>query len=174
MPFLSAGIMVYEGFGVDGRIGFWSATFSGEDVFTSGLQIKESIKQTVVPLTLGVYYSYKDVVPEKINIFAGAGINRYFIQNTSQRSVSEGEGDVPSLTFNGNDYGFYGKFGAEYMLSGNISAVLDARYNTGRYDKKYIPEFGGTSVTRNISLMGLEVGLSFCYKFGVGNKETDE
>lgn len=174
MPFLSAGIILYEGFGVDGRIGFWSATFSGEDVFTGGLRITESIKQSVVPLTLGVYYSYNDVVPEKINLFAGAGINRYFIQNTAQRSVSEGEGDVPSRTFNGNDYGFYGKLGAEYMLSGSISAVLDARYNTGSYDKRYTPEFGGTSVSRNISLKGLEVGLSFRYKFGVGNKETEK
>jgi hypothetical protein len=171
MPTLSAGILLYEGFGVDGRIGIWSATFSGEDVFTDGFRIKESIKQTVVPLTLGVFYSYKDVVPDKIHVFAGAGVNRYFIQNTAERSVSDGEGNVPSRTFNGNDYGFYGKLGAEYMLSGSISAALDARYNTGSYDKRYTPEFGAPAVSRNVSLKGLEVGLSFRYRFVVSSKE---
>ena len=165
MPFISAGLYLFEGLGVDGRIGIWSGTFSGEQVLTGGLRINESIKQLVIPLTAGVYYSYEDVVPDYLNLFAGAGVNRYFIQNKAERAVSGGEGDVPSRTFNGNDYGFYGKLGAEYLLNEFLSVTLEGRYNTGSYDKTYIPEFGAPSVTRNVSLQGLEIGLSLRYKF---------
>lgn len=165
MPFLSAGVSLYEGFGVDGRIGIWSANFTGEQVLSGGLRINESIKQTVIPLTVGVYYAYNDLVPDELHVFAGAGVNRYFIQNKAERSVTGGEGDVPSRAFNGNDYGFYGKLGAEYMLNEIFSLVLEGRYNTGSYDKTFTPEFGAPSVTRNVSLQGLEIGLSLRYKF---------
>lgn len=165
MPFLSAGVSLYEGLGVDGRIGIWTGSFSGEQVLSGGLRINESIKQTVIPLTLGVYYSYNDLVPDQVNLFAGAGVNRYFIQNRAERSVSEGEGNIPSRTFNGNDYGFYFKLGGEYMLNETFSLALEGRYNTGSYDKTYTPEFGAPSVTRNVSLQGLEIGVSVRYKF---------
>ncbi|WP_158860002.1 outer membrane protein, partial [Lunatibacter salilacus] len=165
MPFVSAGVNLFEGLGVDGRIGIWSGTFAGEQVLAGGLRINESIKQMVIPLTVGVYYAYKDVVRDQVNLFAGAGVNRYFVQNKAERNVSGGEGDVPSRTFNGNDYGFYGKLGAEYNLNEYLSVALEGRYNTGSYDKTYTPEFGAPSVTRNVSLQGLEIGLSLRYLF---------
>jgi len=165
MPYLSAGVSLVNGLGVDGRIGFWSATFTGEQVLSGGLRINESISQSVIPLTLGLYYSYNEVV-EKLNVFAGAGVNRYFVQNKVERSVTGGEGNVPSRAFNGNDYGFYFKAGAEYALNESFAVVLDGRYNMGSYDKTYTPEFGAASVTRNISLQGVEIGLGVRYKIG--------
>ncbi|WP_158861637.1 outer membrane beta-barrel protein, partial [Lunatibacter salilacus] len=165
MPFLSAGVNLFEGLGVDGRIGIWSGSFTGEQALSGGLRINESIKQMVIPLTVGVYYAYKDVVPDQFNLFAGAGVNRYFVQNRAERNVSGGEGNVSSRTFHGNDYGFYFKLGGEYVLSKAFSLALDGRYNTGSYDKKYIPEFGAPSVIRNVSLQGLEIGLSLRYRF---------
>lgn len=165
MPFLSAGLYLYEGLGVDGRIGIWSGSFNGEQVLSGGLRINESIKQTVIPLTLGLYYSFNDIVPDQVHVFAGAGVNRYFIQNTAERSVTGGEGNVPSRSFNGNDYGYYVKIGAEYMLAEQFSIALDGRYNQGSYDKRYTPEFAAPSVTRNISMKGLEIGVSVRYKF---------
>lgn len=165
MPFVSAGVSLFEGLGVDGRIGIWSGSFTGEQVLSGGLRINESIKQLIIPLTVGIYYAYNDFIPDQVNVFAGAGVNRYFIQNRAERSVTGGEGNVPSRTFNGNDYGFYGKLGAEYMLNETFSVALEGRYNTGNYDKTYIPEFGAPSVTRDISLQGLEIGLSVRYKF---------
>lgn len=165
MPYVTAGVSLFEGLGIDGRIGIWTATFTGEQVLSGGLRISESIKQSVIPLTLGVYYSYNDVVPDQVNVFAGAGVNRYFIQNKVERSVTGGEGNVPSRGFNGNDYGYYFKIGAEYMLTDIFSLALDGRYNTGSYDKTYTPEFGAPSVSRNVSLQGLEIGVSLRYKF---------
>nr|MBI1230572.1 outer membrane beta-barrel protein [Cytophagales bacterium] len=174
IPQVSAGLLLFDGFGIDGRIGIWSATFSEELDLTGGLRISESIKQTVIPLTTGVYYSISNVVPDKMNVLVGAGVNRYFIQNTSERTVSAGEGSVAARTFNGNDYGAYGKLGIEYLLGDVVSVVLDGRYNTGSYDKTYIPEFAATPVTRNVSMMGLEIGLSLRYKFVKSDANSEE
>lgn len=166
MPFVSAGVYLYDALGIDGRIGYWSGTFTGEEVLGGGIfRINESIKQQVIPLTLGLYYAYNELFPDQMNVFVGAGVNRYFIQNKVERSVSSGEGNVPSRTFNGNDYGFYGKLGVEYMITDLFSVALDARYNTGSYDKIYTPEVGAPSETRNISMQGLDVGLSLRYEF---------
>jgi hypothetical protein len=165
MPFVSAGLFLFEGLGVEGRIGIWSGSFNGEQVLSGGLRIHESIKQTIIPLSAGVYYSHYNMIPDQVNVFGGVGVNRYFIQNRAERNVSSGEGNVSSRAFNGNDYGFYVKLGGEYLLNDFLSLSLEGRYNTGSYNKTYTPELGAPSVTRNVSVQGLEIGLSLRYLF---------
>jgi hypothetical protein len=163
MPQLTAAVHVAAGIGVDARVGLWNATFSGEAVFANGLRITETLSQQIIPLTAGVYYSYENLVPEKLNVHLGVGVNRYFVQNEVERLVAGGEGSLAPSKFTGNDYGSYVKVGVEYLLAPKISLVLDGRYNSGSYSMSYVPDSGAALTQRSISLQGMEVGLSLRY-----------
>ncbi|UCS93973.1 porin family protein [Echinicola marina] len=169
MPTLGAEIGLSDHFAVDGRIGLWNGKFIGEDNLVSGLVIREEIEQTVIPLSLGLNYYYNDLVMDKLNAFAGVGVNRYFIQNKVNRYVSEGDGTVLPEKYSGNNYGIHFKLGVEYLLDAKLGIGLEGRYNTGAYSQSYTPEVGGAGIKQDISLRGMEIGLTLRYKFGTSN-----
>lgn len=169
MPSLFIEVGLFKGVALEGRIGTWSRTYTDITSFRNDLSIKESIKQRIIPASFTLLYNYG--ITEKLNVFAGLGVNRYFIQHTVDRVVTNGEGTLPAVDFTGNNYGMNYKFGVDYYFTERLGLGIEGRYNTGSYNKKYVPEFDGSSVTRNIELQGLEVGLSIRFRLSKTEEE---
>ncbi|GAB2767880.1 outer membrane beta-barrel protein [Salinimicrobium soli] len=163
IPHIGAEVNLYKGLALDGRVGFWTGDFSQKVTFGGGLVISESIDQTIIPVSLGLVYNFDGVFNEAINLFAGAGLNRYFIQNKVERTSTEGGNSSDS--FNGNNYGANFKAGAEYLLNSNFGLALEAGYNTGSYNQNYQADTDSQKESYEVSVQGLEVGLSLRYRF---------
>jgi opacity protein-like surface antigen len=172
MPSLFAEVNLYKGLAIEGRVGTWSRTFTDISSFQNNLNIEESIKQRIIPLSLTLLYNY--TITEKLNAFAGLGVNRYFLQHTVERIVTNGEGSIAPIEFTGNNYGMNFKVGLEYYFTDNLGVGVEGRYNTGSYNKSYTPEFDGGSVSRNIDLKGVELGVSLRYRLSRDVKKSNE
>ncbi|MFD1079705.1 hypothetical protein, partial [Longispora fulva] len=68
-------------------------------------------------------------------------------------------------SFNGNNYGANFKAGAEYLLNSNFGLALEAGYNTGSYNQNYQADTDSQKESYEVSVQGLEVGLSLRYRF---------
>lgn len=170
MPFVGAELNLIGSLALEGRVGIWSGTFDGTSVYGNGLTISEEMKQTIIPVSLGLSLQ-PNWFGGNISPFFGVGLNRYFIQNKISRNVTGGTGEDFSETFSGNSYGAYYKAGLELMLSDHLGVALHGRYNTGSYDQVFVPEEGTSAQTYEVSLKGLEVGLSLRYKFDVEDRD---
>lgn len=103
----------------------------------------------------------------KTHLIGGVGLNRYFIQHTISRDVSGGDGSIPDSRFSGNDYGITAMVGISNQISDKIILTVFSQYNSGSYNHRvYSEEVPGSYDVENISLKGLEFGLSLAYKFG--------
>jgi opacity protein-like surface antigen len=165
MPHLSAELGIFGGLGIDGRVGVWTGKFESETRFTGGRVIAEEIKQTIIPVSLGLVYRFDNLFEESWNIFAGAGLNRYFIQNKVSRTVTGGEVANTSDSFSGNDYGANIKAGVEYMFSETLGLALEGRYNTGSYEQTFQAAGDGPVQNYEVALKGIEASFSLRYRF---------
>lgn len=172
MPHIGAELGILGGLGIDGRVGIWSGKYENETRFGNGLVIAEEIKQTIIPVSLGLVYRFDALLGEQWNMFAGAGLNRYFVQNKVSRTVTGGEGANSAETFSGNDYGANVKAGVEFMLTEALGLSLEGRVNTGSYDQKFQAAEDGPVQNYEVSLKGIEVGLSLKYRFSPVTKTT--
>ena len=103
----------------------------------------------------------------KTNLTGGFGVNRYFIQHTISREVIGGDGSIPDSKFSGNDYGITAMVGISNQISDKIILTVFSQYNSGSFNHRiYSEEVPGAYDVKNISLKGLEFGLSLGYKFG--------
>lgn len=163
MPTVSAEVKLIGELAIDGRIGLWSTTFTGEGTSAQGAIIREEIDQRIVPLAVGGVYTFRHVLPDIFNAFVGAGINRYYIRNSMERIVYNAGGSMPAQVFTGNNLGFYGKLGVEYMIVPQLGLALEGRYNTGSYNQVRITAPNSSPEPVKVSLQGLEVGISLRY-----------
>ncbi|MGY6560104.1 MAG: hypothetical protein ACXIT9_12565 [Nitritalea sp.] len=162
IPSIFAQVNLIGGFGVEGRFGLYSASFEGSSVFT-GFTITESIEQRILPFSYGLVYDLP--LSERWTAMLGAGFNTFTIRNEITRTVTGAEGSTGPNTFTGRQTAAYVRGALEYMVTDNIGLGLDLRYNTGAYNQVSRPEPGAAPVTREISLAGVEVGLSVRYRF---------
>lgn len=165
MPTLSAEVNLIQGLALDGRIGLWSSTFIGEGISEDGANIQEELDQRIIPVAFGIVYTFRHIVPDIFNAYVGGGGNRYYIQNTMERTILNAAGSVPPQVFTGNNFGAYVKAGIEYMIAPNLGVALEGRYNTGSYNQVHIPEPEASPEPIRVSLQGVEAGLSLRYTF---------
>lgn len=165
MPHLGAELNLYAGLALDARVGFWNGKFENRSQF-GDLIIDEKVKQTLIPLSAGLVYNFDGLLREDFSFFAGAGINRYFIENKVERVITGGQGVGADATFSGNNYGAYAKAGVAYTFARNFSAALEARYNSGYYNQSFQPAQGEAKMAEQVSVRGIEGGLSLRYHFG--------
>ena len=165
VPHLGAELNLYEGLALDARVGFWNATFENRAQF-GDLIIDEKIEQTIIPVAAGLVYNFDGVFREDFNLFAGVGMQRYFIENKVERDITGGAGVGADATFSGNNYGAYAKAGVEYVFARNFAAALDLRYNSGYYNQAFQPAQDSAMMEEKVSVRGLEGGLSLRYRFG--------
>lgn len=165
VPYVTAEIGVWKNLGADVRIGLWSGKFENGARFGDGLVIEEEIKQTIIPVSLGALYRWEQLVNPRVDAYVGAGVNRYFLQNKVERTVYGDNASSTSDSFSGNSYGGYIKGGFEYAITQRFAFGIEGRYNLGSYNQLYQPTEDDTVQEYEISLQGLEVGLSLLYRF---------
>ncbi|UJP64450.1 hypothetical protein [Mongoliitalea daihaiensis] len=161
IPSLFATLDLYKGIGVEGRVAISNATYTGESEFPT-FTITDEISQRIIPLSFGAVYHRG--LAEGISLGLGAGVNTYYIQNEVTRTVVGIPGSSGPATFNGRSLGAYVKLAGEYMLSEAIGVGLDLRYNTGNYNLVSRPEPGAAAQTNQVSLAGIEIGISLRYR----------
>jgi opacity protein-like surface antigen len=171
MPHLGAQINLYKGLALDGRVGIWTGEFSKDATFGDDLLISEKIDQTIIPVSLGLVYNFDGAFREDLNLFTGAGLNRYFVQNKVERTSTGGENS--SKNFNGNNYGVHFKAGLEYLLTSHLGLALEARYNAGYYNLNFQESTDAAYRLEKVSLRGLEAGLSLRYRFSPSEVTED-
>ena len=169
MPTISGELQLYKGLGLEGRLGLWKHTFQKDFKFQDD-DITESITQRIIPASLNLVFN-TEVTPW-LSLYAGAGMNRYFLQETSERKVSPGTGSISPQTFTGNNYGWNNKLGAEFWFSGNFGLAIEGRYHFGKYNKSLVPGAGEAPVSYSIDLSGLEIGASLKYRLAPRSKKS--
>jgi len=169
MPTVSTELRLYKGLGLEGRLGLWKYTFENEFSFGDDV-IQESITQRIIPGSLNLLYN-AEITP-RLSFYGGAGVNRYFIQETVGRTVTPGEGTVEPTTFTGNNYGWNNQLGLEFWITNNIGLAIEGRQHFGSYRKTYIPTTDAAAVTSKIDLKGLEFGASLRYRVGSQKKSS--
>ena len=110
---------------------------------------------------------------------AGAGLNKYYLQNEVSRQMTGTSGTVTPVIFAGNNNGFYAKMALEYRFTEKLGLSLQGRYNSGQYNQTYKESADAALSSREISLKGFEVGLSLSYRLESlfakkGKSETTE
>lgn len=165
VPFVTAEIGLWKGLGADVRIGLWSGKFENGARFGDGLVIEEEIKQTIIPVSFGALYRWEQLLNENVDAYLGAGVNRYFLQNKVGRTVYGEGASQTSDSFSGNSYGGYFKGGIEYAITDRLAFGLEGRYNLGSYNQLYQSESDEPVQDYEISLKGIEVGVSLLYRF---------
>ncbi len=163
MPTISAEVKLIDELAIDGRIGLWSSTFTGEGTSEQGAIIREEIDQRIIPIAVGGVYTFRHMLPDIFNAFVGAGINRYYIRNSMERIVFNAGGSLPEQVSTGNNFGMYGKIGIEYMVVPNLGLALEGRYNTGSYNQVSVTAPNLPPEPVKVSLQGVEVGISLRY-----------
>lgn len=169
MPTVSGELHLYKGLGLEGRLGLWKHTFQKDFKFEDD-DITESISQRIIPASLNLVFN-TEVTPW-LSLYAGAGMNRYFLQETAERKVSPGPGSISPKTFTGNNYGWNNKLGAEFWFSENFGLGIEGRYHFGKYTKSLVPGAGEDPVAFSIDLSGLEVGASLKYRLTPRSKKS--
>ncbi|UZH54636.1 porin family protein [Salinimicrobium tongyeongense] len=170
MPHLGAEINLYQNLALDARVGYWTADFESEGVFGE-LRLDEKIEQTIIPVSAGLVYRFPNLVQEDLNLYLGAGVNRYFIQNKVSREITGGAGTNEEDTFSGNSYGVNAKAGIEYYFTSALGLVLEARYNAGYYNQSFQAVTTEEPVNEKVSVRGLEAGISLRYRFNTSSEE---
>ena len=164
LPYLFVEVGVVGNLSLEGRVGVWTNTFTGTSALGSNIVVNETIVQRVTPLSFGVNYTL--AIPENNNFFvhAGAGLNKYYLQNEVSRQVTGTSGTVTPVIFAGNNNGFYAKMALEYRFTEKLGLSLQGRYNSGQYNQTYKESADAALSSREISLKGFEVGLSLSYR----------
>lgn len=170
MPHLGAELNLYQNLALDARVGYWTADFESKGVF-GDLQLDEKIEQTIIPVSAGLLYRFPHLVKEDLNLFIGAGAKRYFVQNKVSRTITGGAGTDEEDTFSGNSYGVYAKAGLEYYFTDAIGLALETRYKGGYYNQTFQAVTNQEPVREQVSVRGLEVGLSLRYRFSGSNSQ---
>ncbi|HSI77975.1 MAG TPA: hypothetical protein VK957_18895 [Lunatimonas sp.] len=168
LPTLNAELALGESFALEGKIGMWNKTYTGTETVLE-VSRREVMSQRIIPVAAFLNYYLPALLDERVRVFAGIGINRFFIQNEVERFVTGQEGSISGITFDGNDYGALFKIGAEKVLSENLNIAFEGILNTGTYIQNYTPELGATTTKYVISLAGLSLGAVLKYSF-LGNK----
>ena len=164
MPFISAELGIWQGIGVDARIGYWRKVRESYGVLSGDFRIAEQLDQRIMPLYVGLVYNFPDIVPKYLKGFAGGGVSRYFIDNRFSRKVENGIGDIEAEPFRGNNYGLNGRVGLEYLFPEFVSLVIEARYHHGFYNQTTVlSESAATPSSQRIDLTGLELGIAVRY-----------
>lgn len=163
MPTVSAELRIIGEMAVDGRIGLWSNTVVSEGTSLEGALIREQIDQRIVPVSLGAVYTFRHIIPDIFNAYAGVGGSRYYIRNSMERIVYNAGGSLPTQVFKGNNLGFYGKVGLEYMIAPQIGLVIEGRYHTGSYNQVRITPPNTLLEPVKVSLQGIEAALGLRY-----------
>jgi hypothetical protein len=171
LPSIGAEVGLADWLSLDARIGFLNKEFTASQVLT-GITIEETISQRILPVSVGVKWISGDLFVDRIAYFAGAGINRYFVQNRVQRVIIGGEGSVLPATYAGNNYGAYFQAGVDYLFDNNLSIGIDGRYHTGNYVQNYT-NTEGRRVSLKVPIQGFEFGLVLKYNFGSGPQKMD-
>lgn len=169
MPTVSGELRLYKGLGLEGRMGLWKHEFRKDFKFQDD-DISESISQRIIPASLNLVFNTE--ITSRITLYAGAGMNRYFLQETVERKVSPGEGSISPKTFIGNNYGWNNKLGIEFWLNSNFGLALEGRYHFGKYNKSLVPSEGADPVGYSIDLSGLEIGASIRYRLAPKTKKA--
>lgn len=166
MPTASLEVGLTKRLSVGARAGYWKNSVSGA-LSIGGINRTETLTLSVIPVSLDLKYSFpigaKDGGGELLIPYAGVGLSRYFVKNEFVREVASNPGSV-NETQAGNSYGAQVFVGAERKLFGKLYAGLDVRYHLGSYNQGVRTETATTS-TENVSLNGLEAGLSLKVKF---------
>jgi len=165
MPYLTAELGLFENFGIDARVGVWSADFNEGARFGQGTTIEETIKQTIIPVSGGIVVRWGNMLRDRLDIVTGIGVNRYFIQNRVRRRAF-GENPVSvNERFSGNNYGGYLRAGLELKITQQLAVGLEGRYNTGGYKQEYQPLNSDVPIKYDVSVQGTEYGVTFLYRF---------
>ncbi|NJY64072.1 porin family protein [Salinimicrobium sp. CDJ15-81-2] len=164
MPHLGAELNLYQNLALDVRVGYWTGDFKAQGVF-GDLRLDEKIEQTIIPVSAGLLYRFPDLIREDVNFFLGAGMNRYFVQNKVSRTITGGAGTNEEDTFSGNSYGVNVKAGVEYYFTDALGLALEARYNEGYYNQTFQAVTTQAPVREQVSVRGIEAGLSLRYRF---------
>ncbi|OYX08626.1 MAG: hypothetical protein B7Z16_19010 [Algoriphagus sp. 32-45-6] len=102
----------------------------------------------------------------KTSFVGGVGISRFFLQHEFERVVIGGDGSLAPSKFSGNDFGINAMVGLRNKVSDNLVLTLYSQYNSGSYNHRiYSEETLGDYSVRNISLKGIEFGVSLGYMF---------
>ena len=172
MPHVGAELNLFQNLALDARVGYWTGDFEAEGVFGE-LRLDEKIEQTIIPVSAGLLYRFPNLVKEDLNLYFGAGVNRYFIQNKVSRVITGGAGTSEEDTFSGNSYGVNAKAGLEYYFTDALGLALEARYNAGYYNQSFQAVTTEEPVREKVSVRGIEAGLSLRYRFSGGNATPD-
>lgn len=172
LPTLGAEVGLADWLSIDARIGFLNNEFTSSQALTA-ITIEESLTQRIVPVSIGVKWISGDLFENRIAYFAGAGVNRYFVQNRVQRIVIGGDGSVRPATYTGNNYGAYVQGGLDYLFDSKLSIGIDGRYHTGSYVQNYTNTEGQLSRLK-VPIQGFEFGLVLKYNFGQGMPRPNE
>ncbi|MCY2687785.1 outer membrane beta-barrel protein [Salinimicrobium sp. TH3] len=171
MPHLGAELNLFQNLALDARVGYWTADYEAQGKFGE-LRLDEKIEQTIIPVSAGLVYRFPNLVREDLNLFVGAGMNRYFIQNKVSRTITGGTGTNEEDTFSGNSYGVNAKAGLEYYFTDALGLALETRYNAGYYNQTFQAVTTEEPVRERVSVRGLEVGLSLRYRFSGSSAEA--
>jgi hypothetical protein len=173
-------------FGLRGRIGYAQNSFQSS-LILGDLTRNEKLVQTILPVGFALEFKLpfskvtgqssesnsedsdqKDVSKEisaKSHFIGGIGLSRYFIQHSFTREISGGEGSLAGSKFSGNDFGLTAMIGYSKLISERIIFTLFSQFNSGSYDHRlYSEDVSGAYDVKNISLRGLEVGITVGFK----------
>ncbi|WP_266364931.1 porin family protein [Tellurirhabdus rosea] len=173
-PTLALEVGVVKGLSVGARVSSWKQSASSP-ISIAGINRTEKLTLSIIPVALDVKYAFAKPVAEGekqpfLTPYAGVSVARYFVKNEFNRVVEKGTGSV-NETQAGNNYGFQVFVGAEKQLVKKLYLALDLRYHLGSYKQavKTVTGSGSTAVTtsssQDVSLNGVEAGLSLRYKF---------
>lgn len=179
LPSLYTRVKLGSVFGLRGRVGLGQDSYLSS-VVTGDLIRRETMTQTIIPANLMVDFALplgggKDRESEedtqergesKTSFVGGVGISRFFLQHEFERVVIGGDGSLAPSKFSGNDFGINAMVGLRNKVSDNLVLTLYSQYNSGSYNHRiYSEEALGDYSVRNISLKGIEFGVSLGYMF---------
>lgn len=175
VPGLFGVLDLNKAFALRGNVGLAQQSYQSRLLLGDLIRVEE-LKQTIIPASINLEYrvslsgntnlnqeeSDNDLDDSSLDLLLGIGVNRFFIQHDISRSVTGGEGTLPSTRFSGNDFGLNFMVGLAYPMTKSVNILLFSRYNTGSYDHRvYQDNSPGLYDLREISLRGLEFGVSF-------------
>jgi len=173
-------------FSLRGRVGYAQNSFK-TSLILGDLVRNEELVQTILPIGMSLEFriplsneskksseanledsdqkDYTSKISSNSHLIGGIGLSRYFIQHSFSRDVIGGEGSLAESKFSGNDFGLTAMVGYSKLISDRIVLTFFSQFNTGSYDHRlYSEEVIGSYEVKNISLQGLEFGVTLGYK----------
>lgn len=182
LPTAHARLALGSVFGLQGKLGLAQESFTSSLVL-GDLVRREVLKQTLIPANLmldiklplvktssnsedndGEESEENTKTTYPVELIAGVGLTRYFIQHDFERIVINGEGSLAPTRFSGNDFGINAMLGVKSKLTDKLVLTLYGQYNSGQYNHRvYSEEVLGDYSVKEIALRGVEFGVSIGY-----------